>query len=91
MWGPTEFRATGTLVDFDVTGRLHEIDVPVLFMAGEHDEARPERMAEFQQLVPGSQLHIIEDAAHATLSRKPEEYRRVLEAFLDEAETRKNR
>lgn len=86
MWGPTEFYATGTLQDFDVTNRLHEIDVPVLFMAGEYDEARPERMREFQKLVPGSELYIIKDAAHASLSRQPEEYRRVLENFLDAAE-----
>ncbi len=87
MWGPTEFYATGTLKDFDVTDRLHEIDVPVLFMAGEFDEARPERMREFQKLIPGSKLHVIKDAAHASLSRQPEEYRRVLEEFLDSAET----
>lgn len=86
MWGPTEFYATGTLRDFDVTSRLHEIDVPVLFMAGENDEARPERMKEFQKLIPGSKLHVIKGAAHASLSRKPDEYRRVLEDFLDAAE-----
>ena len=88
MWGPTEFRATGNLVDFDVTDRLHEIDVPVLFNAGEHDEARPERLAEFAKLVPDSQLVIIADAAHATLSRKPEEYRSAIEAFFDSVEGR---
>ena len=38
MWGPSEFHADGTLVDFDVTGRLHEIDVPVLFLTGQFDE-----------------------------------------------------
>lgn len=86
MWGPTEFYATGTLQDFDVTGRLHEIDVPVLFMAGENDEARPARMREFQKLIPGSRLHVIKDAAHASLSRQPDEYRRVLEGFLDAVE-----
>lgn len=86
MWGPTEFNATGTLLDFDVTDRLHEIDVPVLFVAGEFDEARPERLAEFRELIPGAKLEVIRDAAHASLSRQPEEYRRILEAFLDEAE-----
>lgn len=83
MWGPTEFRATGTLVDFDLTDRLHEIDVPVLFMAGQYDGARPERLAEFQRLVPGSQLVVIKDVAHASLSRQPEVYRQALEKFLD--------
>lgn len=90
MWGPTEFRSTGNLVDFDVTDRLNEIDVPVLLMAGEFDEARPERLAEFRKLIPGSQLVIIEDVAHASLSRKPAEYRAILEAFLDAAEMEQN-
>ena len=87
MWGPTEFRATGNLIDFDVTARLHEIDIPVLFIAGEFDEARPERLAEFQQLIPGAQLIVIKDAAHASLSRKPEIYREALEKFLDWVES----
>ena len=89
MWGPTEFHATGTLIDFDLTDRLHEIDVPVLFIAGEFDEARPETVAEFQKLIPGSKLTIILDAAHGTLSRKPDEYRSVLRNFLDSVENKK--
>ena len=89
MWGPTEFHATGTLIDFDLTDRLHEIDVPVLFIAGQFDEARPERVAEFQKLIPGSKLTIILDAAHGTLSRKPGEYRNVVENFLDTVEEKK--
>lgn len=90
MWGPTEFYASGTLENFDVTARLNEIDVPVLFMAGEFDEARPETVREFQKQVPGSKLKVIKDAAHASLSRQPDEYRRVLEEFLDfvEAQTK---
>ncbi len=91
MWGPTEFHATGTLIDFDLTDRLHEIDVPVLFVAGQFDEARPERVAEFQKLIPGSKLTIILDAAHSTLSRKPEEYKKVVENFLDSVEEKKKR
>ena len=90
MWGPTEFYATGNLRDFDVTDRLHEIDVPVLLMAGEFDEARPERQAQYQALIPGSRLHVLKGAAHASLSRKPQEYRRVLEAFLDDVEAKRN-
>jgi len=86
MWGPTEFYATGNLLDFDVTGRLHEIDVPVLFITGEFDEARPETVAGFQQLIDGARFEVIEDAGHATLSKQPEQYRSLLEAFLDSAE-----
>jgi proline iminopeptidase len=89
MWGPTEFHATGSLLDFDVTDRLHEIDVPVLFIAGEFDEARPETVAEFQKLVPGSKMTVILDAAHSTLGKKPDQYRNVIETFFDSVEGNK--
>lgn len=90
MWGPTEFLATGTLIDFDVSKRLNEIDIPVLFIAGEFDEARPERIGEFQQLIPNAQLMIIEDAAHASYRKKPEEYSAALQSFLETVESESN-
>jgi proline iminopeptidase len=83
MWGPTEFHATGNLRDFDLTARLHEIDVPVLFITGEFDEARPMTVASFQAMIPGAQMIVIKGVAHASLSRAPETYRRALEKFLD--------
>ena len=86
MWGPTEFHATGTLLDFDLTPRLGEIDVPVLFLAGEFDEARPETVAGFAKRVPGARLEVIDGVAHASLSKAPERYAATLEAFLDAAE-----
>lgn len=86
MWGPTEFNATGTLLDFDVTPRLNEIDVPTLFITGEFDEARPETVAAFQARVPGARFEVIEDAAHGTIRKKTEQYMAVLEGFLDSAE-----
>lgn len=82
MWGPTEFHATGNLLDFDVTARLSAIDVPVLFIAGEHDEARPETLDGFRAAMPDARLVVIEGAGHATLGRKPVKYREVLAGFL---------
>lgn len=86
MWGNTEFNATGTLIDFDLTPRLGEIDVPVLLVAGEHDEARPERMREFQTLIDGARVEIIPGAAHGTISRQTELYIEMLSGFLSDAE-----
>jgi proline iminopeptidase len=86
MWGPTEFRATGTLLEFDVTPRLSEIDVPVLFLAGEFDEARPETVAGFQKLIEGARMEVIPGVAHASLNKAPQRYSAILEAFLDAAE-----
>ena len=73
-------------MDFDLTTRLHEIDVPVLFVAGEHDEARPETLARFQAMIPGARLEVLGGLAHATIGKAPERYAEVLEAFLDEVE-----
>ena len=88
MWGPTEFLATGNLIDFDLSDQLYKIDIPVLFITGEYDEARPETVSKFQKMIPNSQFIVIKDVAHASLSRAPDDYRRILEKFLDEVEGR---
>jgi len=41
MWGPTEFRCTGSLGDWDASSRPGEIDLPVLITSGAYDEAGP--------------------------------------------------
>jgi len=86
MWGPTEFYATGSLRDFDLTPRLKEIDVPTLFLAGEFDEARPETMAEFAAALPDARVEVIPGVAHASASRAPEFYRSLVRSFIREAE-----
>lgn len=86
MWGPTEFHATGSLQDFDLTARLGEIGVPTLFVTGEYDEARPESLAEFSALMPDSDLVVIPDVAHASFTRAPDRYRQIVSEFLQSVE-----
>lgn len=86
MWGPTEFFATGTLGDFDLTPRLGDIDIPTLFVTGEFDEARPETIRGFADAVPGARFAVIPGAGHASVSREPELYRSILRDFLRTAE-----
>ena len=86
MWGPTEFHATGNLIDFDLSDQLFKIDIPVLFITGEYDEARPETVSKFHKMTPSSEFIVIKDVAHASLSRAPEEYRRILEVFFEKIE-----
>ena len=88
MWGPTEFTATGTLIDFDRTDRLHELEIPVMFITGRYDEARPETMFEFQRLIPGSVVSIVEDAGHATMTDQPEQFNALVGEFLASVEAR---
>ena len=82
MWGPSEFRATGTLRDYDRTTRLGELRLPVLFIAGEHDEARPSTMRELAARVPGAEVVIVPGAGHRLLVDRPEATTRAIREFL---------
>lgn len=88
MWGPSEFTGTGTLKDYDRTGRLGEIMVPTLFTTGRHDEAVPATVAYYQSLVPGSRLVVLENSAHMTMLDEPERYIQIVRDFLREVEGR---
>jgi len=86
MWGAAEFTATGVLRDYDRTERLGELKLPVLFLAGRHDEAAPETVADFQRRVPGARMQILENSAHSTYRTETAEYVKIVRQFLDEAE-----
>lgn len=82
MWGPTEFTATGTLIDFDRTKDLKRIKAPILFVTGEYDEARPETIYEFQALTDHAEVAIVPDAAHMTMIDNPSFVKKVVGDFL---------
>lgn len=88
MWGPSEFAGTGTLKNFERVDKLSDLNLPVLFTAGDHDEATPSTVAYYQRHVPVSQLAIIKDSGHLTMQDQPEEYVRVVRAFLHRVEDR---
>lgn len=82
MWGPSEFTATGTLADFDVTDSLSMIALPTLFTTGEHDEAAPATVRWYASLMPNAEVAIIPGAAHLTMQDAPQENVRVVRQFL---------
>jgi proline iminopeptidase len=86
MWGPTEFTATGTLKNFDRTDDLATLNVPILFTAGEFDEARPQTMYQFQKLSNNATVEIIENAAHMTMIDQPEKLTEAIRTFLKKVE-----
>jgi proline iminopeptidase len=86
MWGPSEFTATGTLREYDVTDRLSEIRVPTLFVVGEYDEGTPAGARRYQSLVPGAELVVIEGAAHMTMQDEPERELAAVRDFLHRVE-----
>lgn len=87
MWGPTEFNATGTLKAYDRLERLRELTLPVLFLAGEFDEARPATVRGFAARVPGARFELIRGAGHGFPIDEAEQTVRVAGAFLREVDS----
>ena len=86
MWGPTEFTATGTLINYDRVQSLKMIKVPTLFITGEFDEARPATVQYFQSLVPGSKFVMIDGAGHGTMHDNRSQNIAAIKNFLDEVD-----
>jgi proline iminopeptidase len=80
--GWRDFKITGYMRTFDCTDKLALIDVPTLFICGEHDDACPESTEHFHRHLPGSELVIIEDASHNPQLENGAAYIKVLKAFL---------
>ncbi len=83
MWGSSEFSSTGTLKDYDRTGDLKNISVPVLYTTGEFDAARPSTVAYYQNLTPNSKFVIISGAGHMTMHVNPAEEIKAISEFLN--------
>ncbi len=88
MWGPEEFVATGNLKNYDRTGNLSSIKVPVLFTTGEYDAARPATVMYYQSLVPVSAFVEIMDAGHSTMTDNIDEEIRANRNFWRSLHTR---
>ncbi len=88
MWGPTEFTATGTLLNYDRRDRLDEIDVPVMIVSGEFDEARPVTMEMFASMMPEAHVEVIPGAGHGAPVERPAMVAGLVSAFLADVESR---
>ena len=82
MWGPSEFRSTGTLKNYDRSARLGELHLPVLLLGGQYDEARPATLAWYQQRIPGAQVVVVPNAAHAEVRDNPDSTISAVRSFL---------
>jgi proline iminopeptidase len=89
MWGPSEFTATGNLLNYNRLKDLPKITVPTLLTAGEYDEARPSSVRYYTSLIPGAQFKEIPQAAHSTMMDNPKDYIRVLREFLKKMDVAK--
>lgn len=87
MWGPTEFHCTGILKTWDITSRLHEIQVPTLILSGRHDESTPAINETLQHGIPNSEWILFEHSAHMPHLEETEKYLQVVSYFLERIET----
>jgi proline iminopeptidase len=74
------------LKDWSVMGRLSEIKVPTLVLAGRHDFLfPPEHQAVLADRLPDARLELIERSGHNPQSEKPSEVMEIVKFFLDTA------
>ncbi|MCI0546514.1 MAG: alpha/beta hydrolase, partial [Candidatus Rokubacteria bacterium] len=66
------------------------VRVPALVIVGEEDPGTPVEMARaIHAALPAAELAIIRSASHISNLEQPEEFNRVLGAFLDKATGKK--
>ena len=87
MWGPSEFKALGTLKNYDQVKKLSKIKVPTLFLCGQHDEATPLTVKKYSRRVKQSRFKEIKGASHAILMEKPKPLLKEVDQFLFEVES----
>jgi L-proline amide hydrolase len=86
MNGPSEFYVIGTLKTWDITNRLHEINLPTLLLSGRYDEATPSIVETIHRSIPGSEWIIFENSSHMPHVEETDLYLQVLDRFLTRVE-----
>jgi pimeloyl-ACP methyl ester carboxylesterase len=82
-------RSLDAFMDHDATGRLPEISVPTLVLAGGRDStSRPELGREVAELIPGARFAVMEEEAHQPFQEVPDEWNARVDAFWREVEGR---
>lgn len=82
MNGPSEFHVVGKLRDWDITPRLGNVQVPVLVISGEHDEATPDVVRPLVEAIPDAHWELIPGASHSTHMEQPSRFFELVEDFL---------
>jgi pimeloyl-ACP methyl ester carboxylesterase len=63
---------------------LYKMHIPVSLIWGRNDKITPPEVAlEFNEFLPDSELHWIDQCGHAPMMERPEEFNRLLAGFLE--------
>jgi L-proline amide hydrolase len=82
MNGPSEFHVIGTLADWDITPRLHQVQAPALVISGEYDEATPAVVEPLVAALPDVRWELMHGASHSTHLEQPERFVKTVAPFL---------
>jgi L-proline amide hydrolase len=82
MNGPSEFHVVGSIKDWSVADRLHEIQVPTLIVSGRYDEATPALQETLVAGINSSEWVVFENSAHCPHVEEPERFIEVVGDFL---------
>jgi 3-oxoadipate enol-lactonase len=72
------------IIGWDVEPRLGEIQCPVLVVASDEDYLPLEEKRAYATRMPNAKLVVIEDARHAVIAEKPEQFNSIVDEFLRE-------
>ena len=85
MWGEeSEFKITGTLAQFDVTDRLHEVGIPTLVIVGASDMPTVAMAQKTAQLIPHARLEVFERSRHFPFIEEPDKFLGVMRQFIQD-------
>lgn len=84
--GPSIFKITGNLRDWDRTDRLDEIGVPTLVTCGRYDEMGPPCARTLYEGIPNAVMRIFEQSAHMAHLEETEFFLKALREFLRSSE-----
>ena len=82
MWGPSELRGTGTLVNWDRSADLAKIAVPTLVIGARHDTMDPQHMEWMAGQLPNGSYHYCPNGSHMALYDDQATYFEGLVGFL---------
>lgn len=83
MQGPNEFTYTGNMKDWNRISDMHQINVPVLVMVGQHDELTVACSEKMHRAVPNSHIHVFRNSSHTPFFEEPDSYFEILTKFLN--------
>ncbi len=83
MWGPSEFKPTGTLSTYDQVAKLKDIKIPSMIICGEFDEATPVTGRKYSKMIPKAKFVEIKGCSHSIVNENKAAILKEVKQFLN--------